>query len=102
MSYSQVSHVAHDSYPPLGPGPGPAPPPPPPAAPAYQGYFRRQEYPGGIPHQTQMHNPFQSSSYEYPYDNYYNNPCSSLLRTCMAALCCCCVMEECCPPLSRW
>ncbi|KAL9226431.1 hypothetical protein vseg_002246 [Gypsophila vaccaria] len=103
MSYSQVSHVAHDSYPPQGgpwagagpgPGPGPAPPPPPPPRPtSYQGYLR-QDYPALAP--AVAHMPY-GSSYEYSYDN----PCSSLFRACVAAVCCCCIMDECCPQ-PRW
>ncbi|CAO2829023.1 unnamed protein product [Amaranthus hypochondriacus] len=107
MSYSTVSHVAHDSYPPPQGGyPGAAPPPPPPPrpgfeqgyasgpGPGYQSYFS-DNYPPQVSH---MHYSGPTGPFQQPYGGYHSNDngLSSLLRAAMAALCCCCFLEQCC------
>ncbi|XP_057542018.1 cysteine-rich and transmembrane domain-containing protein WIH2-like [Amaranthus tricolor] len=110
MSYSTVSHVAHESYPPPQGYPGVAPPPPPRPrfeqgyasglgprpgpGPGYQSYFS-DNYPPQVSH---MHYSGPTRPFQQPYGGYHSNDngLSSLLRAAMAALCCCCFLEQCC------
>ncbi|XP_021723144.1 cysteine-rich and transmembrane domain-containing protein WIH2-like [Chenopodium quinoa] len=111
MSYSNVTHVGHESYPPSQgwyPGPETAPPPPPrpgfeqgygsrpPPGPGYQGYFS-DNYPppvSHVHHSGPTHYPYQQPYEGYDYS--YDSGCPSFLRACVTALCCCCVLEQCC------
>ncbi|XP_048503264.1 metacaspase-1-like isoform X2 [Beta vulgaris subsp. vulgaris] len=100
MSYSTVSHVAHDSYPQQGGYPGPGfeqgygPPHPPPRpgfeqgyasgpGPGYQGYLS-DNYPpqpqvAHVQHSGPTH-PFHQQPYSYQNDYPYDSGCSSLFR----------------------
>ncbi|XP_057529660.1 protein CYSTEINE-RICH TRANSMEMBRANE MODULE 10-like [Amaranthus tricolor] len=113
MSYSTVSHVAHDSYtdyPPPPPGGYPAPVPPPPPRPGFaQGYglgpaprpeYQRYFADNYPPQVTHVHHSGPTHRpYHPPYDQPYDG-CSSFLSACLSVFCCCCLLEQCCRP--KW